>query len=130
MDIEKLFYKIGKVFLVIGIIGAVVLLVTDFQIISWIPECYYFSRTGLYCPGCGGTRSVKRLLRGDLIGSFIYHPFVLYCAVSYTVFMLYVFLKKHFGIFKKKFPVEVVIYIGVAVLFLQWIIKVVLQFVL
>ena len=69
MDIEKLFYKIGKVFLVIGIIGAVVLLVTDFQIISWLPECYYFSRTGLYCPGCGGTRSVKRLLRGDLIGN-------------------------------------------------------------
>lgn len=130
MEFEALFYKLGKICLIVGGIGIVALLITDFQIISWYPECDFFSKTGLYCPGCGGTRAVKSLLRGDIIRSFLYHPFVPYCATMYIVFMLYVFLKKHFKLFKKIFPVEIVIYIGVGVLLLQWVVKVVLQFVL
>ena len=130
MAIEQLFYKLGKIFLILSVVAVVVLLITDFKIISWIPDCAFLSITGLYCPGCGGTRAVKSLLRGDIIRSFMYHPFVLYCVVAYIIFMLYEFAKKHFRIFHKAFPLEMVIYIGVGVLLLQWIIKVVLQFVL
>lgn len=130
MEIESLFYKLGKICLVVGIIGIILLLLTDFEIISWYPECEFLKRTGLYCPGCGGTRAVKCLLRGDLVRSFLFHPFVPYCTIMYFVFMIYVFLKKHFKIFTKCFPVEIVIYIGVGVLLLQWIVKVILQFVL
>lgn len=130
MEFESLFYKLGKICLVVGGIGIAALLITDFEIISWYPECDFFSKTGLYCPGCGGTRAVKSLLRGDFIRSFLYHPFVPYCAIMYIVFMLYEFLKKHFKLFKKVFPVEIVIYIGVGVLLLQWVVKVILQFVL
>ena len=130
MEFETLFYKLGKICLVVGGIGIAVLLITDFEIISWYPECDFFSKTGLYCPGCGGTRAVKSLLRGDWVRSFLYHPFVPYCAIMYVFFMLYVFVKKHFKLFKKVFPVEIVIYIGVGVLLLQWIVKVILQFVL
>ena len=130
MEIESLFYKLGKICLVVGGIGIALLLITDFEIISWYPECEFFKRTGLYCPGCGGTRSVKCLLKGDLVRSFLFHPFVPYCVIMYIVFMLYEFLKKHFKLFKKIFPVEIVIYIGVGVLLLQWIVKVILQFIL
>lgn len=130
MEFESLFYKLGKICLIVGIIGVTALLITDFEIISWYPACDFFTKTGLYCPGCGGTRAVKSLLRGDFVKSFLYHPFVPYCAIMYIVFMLYVFLKKHFKLFKKVFPVEIVIYIGVGVLLLQWVIKVILQFVL
>ena len=130
MELESLFYKLGKICLVIGAIGIAVLLITDFEIISWYPKCDFLSKTGLYCPGCGGTRAVKSLLRGDLIRSFLFHPFVPYSAIMYVVFMLYVFLKKHFKLFKKVFPVQGVICIGVGVLLLQWIVKVILQFVL
>lgn len=130
MEIEQLFYKLGKIFFVI-ITGFVILMwITDFEIISWLPECEFFAVTGLYCPGCGGTRAVKSLLRGDLIRSFLYHPFVMYFTVGYTVFMVYEFCKKHFNFFRKVFPVEVVICVGVGVLLLQWIVKVILQFVL
>ena len=125
-----MFYKLGKICLVIGAIGIAVLLITDFEIISWYPKCDFLSKTGLYCPGCGGTRAVKSLLRGDLIRSFLFHPFVPYSVIMYIVFMLYVFLKKHFKLFKKVFPVESVICISVGVLLLQWIVKVILQFVL
>lgn len=42
--------------------------------------CLFHEITGLYCPGCGGTRAVKALLSGHPILSFWYHPLVLYCA--------------------------------------------------
>lgn len=37
--------------------------------------------TGLYCPGCGGTRALAALLRGQFLTSFQYHPLVPYLAV-------------------------------------------------
>ncbi len=43
--------------------------------------------TGLYCPGCGGTRAVLYLLRGNIKSSLIHHPAVLYMAISGAVFM-------------------------------------------
>ncbi|MCI9570502.1 MAG: DUF2752 domain-containing protein [Lachnospiraceae bacterium] len=42
--------------------------------------CLFHEITGLYCPGCGGTRAFKALLRGELLLSVLYHPFVLYGA--------------------------------------------------
>jgi hypothetical protein len=38
--------------------------------IGALPSCSFRSLTGLYCPGCGGTRCVKSLLRGDIAGAF------------------------------------------------------------
>ncbi len=42
--------------------------------------CMFHAMTGLYCPGCGGTRAVRALLRGDVLMSFQYHPLVPYMA--------------------------------------------------
>lgn len=47
--------------------------------------CAFHSLTGLYCPGCGGTRAVTELLYGDLRMSFQYHPLVLYTAVVFLL---------------------------------------------
>ncbi|MCW5945641.1 MAG: DUF2752 domain-containing protein [Fimbriimonadales bacterium] len=33
------------------------------------PKCLLVQTTGLYCPGCGGTRSVHLLLHGDVLGA-------------------------------------------------------------
>lgn len=43
--------------------------------------CVFHLLTGLYCPGCGGTRAVRYLLKGQLGNSVQYHPLVLYAAV-------------------------------------------------
>ncbi|MCR5396128.1 MAG: DUF2752 domain-containing protein [Lachnospiraceae bacterium] len=43
--------------------------------------CIFHAVTGLYCPGCGGTRAVLLLLHGHPLLSFIYHPLVLYMAI-------------------------------------------------
>ncbi len=37
---------------------------------GWFPPCFFHSVTHLYCPGCGSTRAVYRLLHGDLKGCF------------------------------------------------------------
>ena len=43
--------------------------------------CLFHEVTGLYCPGCGGTRSVHCFLQGHFLLSVIYHPLVMYCAI-------------------------------------------------
>lgn len=43
--------------------------------------CLFRSLTGLYCPGCGGTRALRFLLKGDVLRSLWYHPLVGYMAV-------------------------------------------------
>lgn len=53
-----------------------------------IDGCVWDVFFGIYCPGCGGTRAWKALLKGDIAASFLYHPFVLYGTVIYTVFMV------------------------------------------
>ena len=36
---------------------------------DWLPKCMFHKLTGLYCPGCGGTRALSSLLHGDLKAS-------------------------------------------------------------
>jgi len=48
--------------------------------------CPFRKCTGAYCPGCGGTRAVARLLRGDLVGAWHQHPYVVLLAVQSVVF--------------------------------------------
>lgn len=39
-----------------------------------LPECGFLLRTGLPCPGCGGTRSMEALSAGDPAAALRYHP--------------------------------------------------------
>lgn len=36
--------------------------------------CLFHIITGLYCPGCGGTRAAAALLRGQILKSLVYNP--------------------------------------------------------
>lgn len=53
-----------------------------------LPPCVFHSLTGLYCPGCGGTRACRLLLSGHIFQSFLYHPGVLLAAALYVWFMV------------------------------------------
>ena len=50
--------------------------------------CVFHEVTGLYCPGCGGTRAFRLLLSGHILQSFLYHPAVVLTAVLYVWFMV------------------------------------------
>lgn len=47
--------------------------------------CLFRFFTGLYCPGCGGTRAVKALLSGEIVKSLYFHPLVPYVAAAGAV---------------------------------------------
>lgn len=51
-----------------------------------VPPCLFYRLTGLYCPGCGGTRAWIALLHGRFLQSLIYHPVVVYGTVIYLVY--------------------------------------------
>lgn len=34
---------------------------------GWTPRCPFRAATGLDCPGCGGTRALSALVRGDVV---------------------------------------------------------------
>jgi hypothetical protein len=38
--------------------------------------CPFHAATGLWCPGCGMTRAVHHLLRGDVLGALSFNVFV------------------------------------------------------
>lgn len=42
------------------------------------PRCPFHVLTGLECPGCGSTRAIHALLRGDLRVAFWCNPFLFY----------------------------------------------------
>lgn len=61
---------------------------TDAHILHLVPGCVFHYVTGLYCPGCGGTRAVLALMHGKLWRSFGFHPVVPYTACVGGWFMI------------------------------------------
>lgn len=127
-DMDKLLYNLGLVAL--GIIVAAVLLyiLTGFSVLNIRFYCVFNKLTHLPCPGCGGTRATRALVRGEFLKSLYDYPPLIYGVVVYAIFFIRCFLYKHFGIRKSKDGTVVVfIYIGVALIILQWIVKLVAQ---
>ncbi|MGN0342317.1 MAG: DUF2752 domain-containing protein [Roseburia sp.] len=86
--LDRVFYIIGWVTLALVAVYFLISYITGFQLSRHIAPCYFHAITGLYCPGCGGTRSINFLLQGRCFLSFFYHPFVLYCVVVGGYFMI------------------------------------------
>ena len=86
--------------------------------------CLFHTVTGLYCPGCGGTRAVRTLLKGDYRMSVQYHPLVLY-----TVFVFFIEILLRMISKKRKHPFDhrkrerILVLIGTAIVLVNWIFK-------
>lgn len=86
--------------------------------------CMFHAMTGLYCPGCGGTRAVKALLRGKIWLSFCYHPLVPYLALVGVIFLVSYVLYLITG--KERFRLYLEnpwIYVGLGLIIVNFLIK-------
>lgn len=65
------------------------------------PKCPSYTYLQIYCPGCGNTRSVQHLLKGDIIGAVKYNPIPLFGII--IVFLAYIELL--IGVFGRKLKI-------------------------
>lgn len=123
MDITAKVFYILSIVILVGFTAIVILEATGVLTLTDAPfVCGFLAATGLYCPGCGGTHAVVELARGHFFKSFLAHPFVIYivaCSVvDFVIYTVCLIRKKGFPKFKMIF-----VYIGIGILFAQWIAK-------
>lgn len=89
--------------------------------------CLFHFITGLYCPGCGGTRAIRALFHGEILKSFCYHPFVLYAVIAVMVETGYLAvgmaqgLKNRKGGFQKRYARWVLV--AAWIVGVNWVVK-------
>lgn len=81
-------YCIGLTVLLLGICVSIFSFAAPELFRKILFPCPVHFLTGLYCPGCGGTRALLYLLHGDIKNSVIHHPAVLYLFCVGSVFMV------------------------------------------
>ena len=131
---EQILYILGLIFALL--LFAFLFLIHSgrlrIELTGAVPPCLFYRVSGLYCPGCGGTRAIRALLEGDLIASFLYHPFAPYVAVLYALFMIshtveWIAARKkssHETRFMKGLSLKSgYLYAGILLILLQWMVK-------
>lgn len=123
-DLTNTWFYLGIPFGVILICTIVFFVLFGEKIAFGGQTCAFYAVTHLYCPGCGGTRATYYFVKGQIIKSILFNPFVPYTILAYVVFMVNTVLvktTKKLGF--SKYPASVTIYVGVGILILQWIIR-------
>jgi len=85
--IEQAFYITGASLAGFALILYLMHRRTAFPFEKILMPCMFHKFTGLYCPGCGGTRAVEAFFKGKWILSFLYHPIVPYGGIIYAWYM-------------------------------------------
>ena len=89
VSLENGLYRCGWVIFIL--LGAGIILkrffFTDLFTGGRMPPCVFHTLTGYFCPGCGGTRSLKALLSGRFLICAVDFPMIMYAAVVYAWFM-------------------------------------------
>ncbi len=65
--------------------GVTVLHLADPRTVPFYPKCVFLQTTGLFCSGCGSTRLLHGVARGDLVGAFRANPLLF----GFAVYFLY-----------------------------------------
>lgn len=124
--VDDVFYLIGKIILLPVCLFGLWFGQNGYEDHKGLFECALRKMSGFPCPGCGGTRAFYHLFRGELLESFRLNPVVLYGAVAYLHFMALAFYRKHTGNNREKeISIQYYLFGIVAVLLIQWLIKII-----
>lgn len=95
-----------------------------------IPECAVYKTFGIYCPGCGGTRAVYSLYRGEILKSVFYNPIILYIIIVDFWYLITEgiakIIKKENKFFVKN--IKIYLYLALIILVINWGIKLFMLF--
>lgn len=69
------------------------------------PVCLFHEFTGFACPGCGATRCVRNLMRGDLTAAFLLNPMVFITASLFVIYDVYAAIVLPFRLPRLRFDV-------------------------
>ncbi len=120
---EKILYWILTGIVLLGGTIFLVCKVTGFSV--HFPMCALLKLTGLYCPGCGGTRAFLLLTKGHFAASFFYHPIVMYAAVVggwYILSHTIEYISKGKLIIGMRYR-DIYLYIAMTLILINWIVK-------
>ena len=124
MDIEYLLlYRICLVILPFMILATIAFIFFGDFIIEHGGECTFLKMTGFYCLGCGGTRSFNYLVHLHLLKSIKYHAFVPFTYFAYFFYTINSFLYRHNRKCFAKLSPFVLIYIGLGILVVSFLVK-------
>ena len=125
--VDDIFYLIGKISFFPVCLFGIWFAVNGYENYGGLFECTFRKMSGLPCPGCGGTRAFFHFFRGEFWESIRLNPAVVCGVAEYFHFMALSFYKKHRGKGREKeIPIQIYLYIMLAVLLIQWIVKLVL----
>lgn len=125
MNTTEIFYKIGKTAFLPLLAGMFFFGRIRETQLGRLPQCVFRSITGLYCPGCGGTRAFYHFANGNWAVSWQYHPVVLYAAVCYVIFMTAGLVRGEAGRRRgSAVKPEYLCYFGIVLILGQWILKI------
>lgn len=126
--VDRLLYEIGIVALCIIVASVLLYCCTGISVLNIKYPCIFNKLTDLPCPGCGGTRAMRAILRGDILLGLYYYPPLPFALIVYVVFMLRCFCYKYFGTSKSKDGAVIkYVYIFVVLMIIQWIAKIISQ---
>lgn len=123
--LDKYFYITGWIVIALITVLVMIVMINGIGILHKMPPCAFNKVTGLYCPGCGGTRATIALFRGQIIRSFRFHPFVLYGFVVGGWFMISQTIQR---ISKDRIKIgmhfrPVYLWIALAIVLINWLVK-------
>lgn len=123
--LDKYFYITGWIVIALITVLVMIVKINGIGILHKMPPCAFNKVTGLYCPGCGGTRATIALFRGQIIRSFRFHPFVLYGFVVGGWFMISQTIQR---ISKDRIKIRmhfrpVYLWIALAIVLINWLVK-------
>lgn len=97
---------------------------------AWTPTeegptiCPFALATGSACPGCGMTRAMGYLARGDLTSALTYHPLVILIAIQGLAGWAWLVLRKSDRVKPMSSRLLTAVLVGTAVsLFAVWILR-------
>ena len=124
MDIEHLLlYRICLVLLPFMIAVTLLFIFKGEKILASGGECMFRKFTGFYCVGCGGTRAFNYLVHLHILKSIYFHPFVPYTYFAYFFYIINSFLYRHNKKCFAKLSPFALIYIGLGVLTINFLVK-------